>query len=115
MTDTLGFPEDDGAIRRCRSQGDVLPPINMCHRPDAIERGPALEGLFGSRVRLETGEEALVDESYLREAMLDPVARIRQGYQPLMPSYRGTLNEEQLVELVEYLKSKPTAEAGRVQ
>ena len=86
-----------------------------CHRPDAIERGPSLDGLFGSRVRLETGEEALVDEGYLREAMLDPVSRIRQGYQPLMPSYRGVLNEEQLVELVEYLKSKVATEIRRVQ
>jgi cytochrome c oxidase subunit 2 len=88
---------------------------DTCHRPDTLERGPSLDGLFGNRARLETGEEVLVDESYLREAILDPAARVRQGYQPIMPAYRGVITEEQLVELVEYLKSTQTAEGARVQ
>jgi cytochrome c oxidase subunit 2 len=86
-----------------------------CHRPDAVDRGPVLDRLFGSRVRLEGGGQALVDEGYLREAILSPAARVREGHQPLMPAYQGIITEEQLVQLVEYQKSRTPAEAERVQ
>lgn len=76
-----------------------------CHRPDTTDRGPALEGLFGSTVTLDDGREVVVDEAYLREAILNPSARVRFGYQPIMPAYQGVVTEEQLIELVEFMRS----------
>ena len=78
---------------------------NTCHRPDAQGRAPVLEGLFGKTVRLEGGGTALVDEAYLREAIVNPAARITAGFQPIMPTYQGVLNEEGLLALIEYVKS----------
>jgi cytochrome c oxidase subunit 2 len=85
-----------------------------CHRPGVEDRGPSLEGLFGTTVQLADGGEALVDEAYLREAILNPAARIRFGYQPVMPAYQGVVTEEQLIELVEYLKGDPPDAAAAV-
>jgi cytochrome c oxidase subunit 2 len=86
-----------------------------CHRENTTDRGPALPGLFGSTVPLAGGGEALVDEAYLREAILHPAARIRAGYQPIMPSYQGLVTEEQLIELVEYIKNASAPGAAPAQ
>ncbi len=78
---------------------------NTCHRPDAEGRGPVLQGLFGRTVTLQSGERALIDEAYVRESILNPSAKITAGYQPIMPTFQGLVSEEQLLELVEYVKS----------
>src|SRR5881628_1715023 len=76
-----------------------------CHRPDAQGRGPVLEGLFGKTVTLQSGETVTVDEAYIRESILQPAAKIAAGFQPIMPTFQGLVTEEQLLELVEYVKS----------
>jgi cytochrome c oxidase subunit 2 len=81
---------------------------NTCHRPDAQGRGPVLQGLFGRTVMLESGETVTVDEDYVRESILMPAAKISAGYQPIMPTFQGLVTEEQLLELIEYVKSLQT-------
>ncbi len=78
---------------------------NTCHRPDAQGRGPVLEGLFGKTVTLQNGEAMIVDEAYVRESILQPAAKIASGFQPIMPTFQGLVTEEQLLELIEYVKS----------
>ena len=78
---------------------------NTCHRPEVQGRGPRLDGLFGRTVTLEGGAQVVVDEAYLREAIVNPNARIAQGFQPVMPSYQGVATEEGLLQLIEYVKS----------
>ncbi|MGH9201302.1 MAG: c-type cytochrome, partial [Vicinamibacterales bacterium] len=76
-------------------------------------RGPSLVGVFGSTVKLEGGGSVTADEAYLRESMLNPMAKIVAGYQPQMPTQQGLVSEEQLVELVAYLKSlSPKGQPG---
>jgi len=78
---------------------------NTCHRPDAQGRGPVLEGLFGKTVTLQSGETVVVDEAYVRESILHPSAQIAAGFQPIMPTFQGLVTEEQLLELIEYIKA----------
>ena len=78
---------------------------NTCHRPDAQGRGPVLDGLFGKTVQLQNGETVTVDEAYVRESILHPTAQVTAGFQPIMPTFQGLVSEEQLLELVEYVKS----------
>jgi cytochrome c oxidase subunit 2 len=78
---------------------------NTCHRPDAQGRGPVLEGLFGKTVTLQSGETVTVDEAYVRESILQPAAKVTAGFQPIMPTFQGLVSEEQLLELIEYVKS----------
>jgi cytochrome c oxidase subunit II len=78
---------------------------NTCHRPDSQGRGPILEGLFGTTQTLLSGETVVVDEAYVRESILNPAAKITAGFQPIMPAFQGLVTEEQLLELIEYVKS----------
>jgi len=76
-----------------------------CHRSDAQGRGPVLQSLFGKTVRLQSGETIVADEAYLRESILQPGTKITAGFQPIMPSFQGLVSEEQLLQLIEYVKS----------
>ena len=76
-----------------------------CHRPDSAGRGPVLEGIFGRQVRLASGDTVVADESYVRESILSPAARVAAGYQPVMPTYQGQVSEEQLIALIAYIQS----------
>jgi cytochrome c oxidase subunit 2 len=76
-----------------------------CHRGVRGALGPTLAGVFGSDVRLQDGGTVVADEAYLRESILDPRARIVQGYQAVMPTFQGLVSEEGMLQLVTYIKS----------
>jgi len=76
-----------------------------CHRTDGQGRGPKLEGLYGSQVQLQDGQRVVADESYIRESILNPKARLVSGYQAIMPTFQGLVNEEQLLQLIAYVRS----------
>lgn len=83
-----------------------------CHRADAQGRGPNLQGLFGKQVLLEGGRTLVADENYLRESILDPGAKVVNGYKPVMPTFQGLVSEEQLNALVAYVKSLSPVKPG---
>ena len=60
----------------------------------------------------QNGETVVVDEAYLRESILKPAAKIAAGFQPIMPTFQGLVTEEQLLELIEYVKSLQALPAG---
>jgi cytochrome c oxidase subunit 2 len=78
---------------------------STCHREDSEGRGPVLDGLFGRPVSLQGGGVVTADESYIRESIVNPQAKIVAGYQPLMPTFQGLISEEGLLQLVAYVKS----------
>jgi cytochrome c oxidase subunit 2 len=78
---------------------------NTCHRADAQGRGPVLEGLFGKPVALSNGLTVTADETYLRESIVNPRAKIVAGYEAIMPTFQGQVSEEQILQLIAYLKS----------
>lgn len=80
-----------------------------CHGANAEGgRGPALIGLYGSKVTLNSGQTLTADEGYFRESILNPQAKIVTGFGPIMPSFQGQIPEEQLLQVVAYLKSLST-------
>ena len=85
---------------------------NSCHRSDGSGRGPVLDGLFGRVVELEGGQKIVADENYIRESILNPKAKIVAGYQPVMPTFQGLVGEEQLLQLVTYIKSLTPVQSG---
>lgn len=75
-------------------------------------RGPSLHGIFGREIELASGRRVRVDENFLRESILDPAAHVAVGWQPLMPTYRGQIDEEGVMQLISYLKSLPEERAA---
>jgi cytochrome c oxidase subunit 2 len=76
-----------------------------CHNPRATGRGPSLEGVFGQKVKLTSGETVIADEAYLRESILNPEAKVVAGYPVIMPTFQGQVTEEGLMQMISYLKS----------
>jgi cytochrome c oxidase subunit II len=74
---------------------------NTCHGSKA----PTLAGLMGRSVKLQSGETITADETYIRESILNSTAKIVAGYPPLMPSFRAQFSEEQIMQLIAYIKS----------
>jgi cytochrome c oxidase subunit II len=81
-----------------------------CH---GTGKGPPYAGLYGSTVRLSDGSTVVADDPYLRESILEPSAKIVAGYPPIMPTFQGQISEEQILELLAYIKSlAPTGKEG---
>lgn len=68
-------------------------------------QGPSLAGLYGSKVRLTDGRIVTADEAYLHDSLVQPERYPVAGWPAAMPSYARAVDEEELVELVAYLKS----------
>ena len=77
-----------------------------CHESSTIVRAPTLAGIFGKTVPLQTGQFVKVDEGYLRDSILLPAKDIAAGYTNDMPSFQGRVDEEQLLELIAYIKGR---------
>jgi cytochrome c oxidase subunit 2 len=86
-----------------------------CHRAGAsgrLARGPALEGLYGSQQKLASGQTVIADDNYIRESILNPTAKIVAGWDPVMPTFQGQVTEEQLTQLIAYIRTLgPTGSA----
>ena len=84
---------------------------NTCHQTNGT-LGPMLTGVFGNEVQLQGGGKIVADESYVRESIMNPTAKIVSGYQPIMPTYQGQLSEDQIVQLIAYIKSLGNSGGG---
>lgn len=78
-----------------------------CHSDDGSKKiGPSYKGIFGSTEEMADGTKVEVDENYLREAILNPQAKIVKGYEGVvMPPFQGLLSEDELAALIAYIKS----------
>jgi cytochrome c oxidase subunit 2 len=85
---------------------------NTCHREESGGRGPKLVGLYGTQVKLNNGTTVTVDEAYIRESILNPTAKLVDGYQAIMPTFQGQVSEEQILQLIAYIRSIGPNQAG---
>lgn len=107
--------ETAGGAQPAAASGEqlfVAKACNTCHRPDSSARAPILNGLFGTQVALQDGTKVTADENYVRESILNPGAKIVQGYQPVMPTFKGQVTEEELIQLVNYVKTLKAADGA---
>ena len=79
-----------------------------CHARD----GPPLQGLYGRRVPLSDGSVALADDAYLRRSIVDPAAQIVRGDEPIMPTFASNATEEEILQLIAYIRSLKNLPAG---
>jgi len=83
-----------------------------CHTGGPQQRGAKLEGIFNHDVKLVGGTTVKADEQYIRNSILNPAQQVVEGYQPIMPTFKGQVTEEQLNALIAYIKSLSPASAG---
>lgn len=77
-----------------------------CHTTDGSTKvGPSFKGIWSETHNFIDGSTAAVDENYVRDSILNPQARIRQGFPPSMPSFQGQLSDKEILGVIEYIKS----------
>ncbi|MBT88948.1 MAG: cytochrome c oxidase subunit II [Spirochaetales bacterium] len=78
-----------------------------CHNVNGADGGlgPTWKGLFGTKRKFEDGSSLVADENYLRESIEIPTAKMVKGYQPIMPAYKGVLDDSQITALIAYIKT----------
>jgi len=83
-----------------------------CHLENGQGRGPVLKGAYGKPVLLASGQTVTMDDAYIRESVLNPQAKVVAGFQPIMPTFQGLVTEEQVLQLIAYVKSLSQPSGG---
>jgi cytochrome c oxidase subunit 2 len=76
-----------------------------CHSPNSAVHAPRLDGIYGRPVPLQSGHVVIADEGYIRDSILLPQKDVVAGYVPIMPSFQGRISEEELMQLIAYIRS----------
>lgn len=77
-----------------------------CHSIDgAAKIGPTWKGLYGHKAELADGTTLTADDNYLRESIYEPNARVVKGFQPIMPTYKGQLSDDDVTAIIAYIKT----------
>lgn len=88
-----------------------------CHTLDGTPHiGPTFASLYGAVIPLDPGPEVIADEAYITASMMDPLAQIHRGFQPVMPSYFGRISPADtaaIIELIRYLRGVPAQPGAR--
>jgi cytochrome c oxidase subunit 2 len=85
-----------------------------CHEARANAAAPRLDGLYGKTVALADGGEAVLDDSFIRDIILQPNTHAVKGFAAIMPSYQGLVDDGALVALSAYIRSlAPTRYGAR--
>lgn len=86
-------------------QGEKLYQQFGCITCHGTGKGPSFVGLYGKPVKLSDGTTVTANDSYLRESILYPTSQIVNGYKPIMPTFLGQVSEEEVLQLIAYIKS----------
>jgi cytochrome c oxidase subunit 2 len=79
---------------------------NACHSIDgATGIGPTWKGAFGTQRSLADGTSVEIEENYIRDSILAPQGQVAAGYDPVMPTYKGRLKDQDITALIEFMKS----------
>lgn len=77
----------------------------QCHETGAGVLAPSLNGIYLKKILLSNDREVIADENYIRESIVNPGAKIVKGFSNTMPSFDGQLSEDELFQLIGYIKS----------
>lgn len=79
---------------------------NACHSTDGSRLvGPSFKGLWGREGKTAAGESYKADAQYINESIMEPQAKIVEGYPPVMPSFKGQVSDDQMNALIAYIKT----------
>src|SRR5580692_11857203 len=76
-----------------------------CHVANGSGLGPSFLGVYGNPVKLTSGQTVTADDAFIRECILTPAARRVAGFSPIMPSFQGQMTEEQLNNVIAYIRA----------
>ena len=105
-TNTAGPSSGGGGDGASAEAGEALydGQCASCHSTDGSAGiGPTWAGLFGSEITLTDGSSVVVDEAYVEESIRQPAAKVREGYQPIMPAF--DLSDDEIDSLIAFMET----------
>lgn len=76
-----------------------------CHAPSSNVHAPRLAGIYGRNVQLSDGRTVKADDAYIRDSILQPKRDVVAGYDAIMPSFKGLLDDGEIQSLTAYIRS----------
>ncbi len=76
-----------------------------CHAASSNVHAPRLAGLYGRAVQLADGRTVTADDAYIRDSILQPKRDVVAGFEPIMPSFKGLLDDGEIQSLTAYIRS----------
>jgi cytochrome c oxidase subunit 2 len=111
-------PDYERWLREEEEKSSNMPPVALgqslykqrgcqqCHSVDGVRGiGPSFKGIYGEKQKLADGRTVTVDEDYIHESIIEPMAKVVEGYAPVMPTFKGKLKDKEIAGLIEYIKS----------
>lgn len=109
----------DEWMKKAQAIIDQMPPMELgekmynqqgcagCHTLDGSPKtGPTWKGLFGKNEAMSDGTSVTVDENYIRQSILEPQAKLVQGFPPAMPTFKGKLSDKKIDALITFIKAQ---------
>jgi cytochrome c oxidase subunit 2 len=79
----------------------------QCHSLDGtVGHGPSFEDLYGTERPLQDGSSVVADDNYIRESLMDPNAKIRAGFEAVMPTFQGKLKDKEVTAIIAFIKAQ---------
>lgn len=111
-------PDYEKWMRDAEEASSNMPPVELgaslykqrgcmsCHSVDGTRGiGPSFKGIYGEKQELADGTSVMVDEDYIHESIIEPMAKVVKGFAPVMPTFKGKLKDKEIAGLIEYIKS----------
>jgi cytochrome c oxidase subunit 2 len=79
---------------------------SACHSVDGTKNtGPTWQGSYGTQITLKGGGTVLMDETYIRESIDYPAAKIHDGFENKMTPFKGQLSDLEIQGVMAYFRS----------
>jgi cytochrome c2 len=91
-----------------------------CHGAGSSVRAPMLDGVYGNPVAIQIPQPGVplekieattttADDRYIHDSIVLPEQEVAAGFRPIMPTFKGRLKEEEIIQLIDYIKSLGTS------
>lgn len=78
-----------------------------CHSLDGTKGdGPSFKGIWGKTEQFADGTSGVVDENYIRQSVLEPQAKVVKGFEPVMPTFQGSLRPVEINGIIAFIKGQ---------
>lgn len=102
------LPPAEAGERLYRTRGCI-----QCHSMDGgAGIGPTFRGGFGKQRAMRGGGVVMADENYIRESILEPQAQVVAGFEPVMPTFKGRLKDEEITAIIAFIKNLKDENGG---
>jgi cytochrome c551/c552 len=78
---------------------------STCHSTDGSRLvGPSLKDKYGTTEKLADGSTVTIDDAYIQESLINPTAKVVEGYPPAMPSQAGKFSDAQTQSIILWIR-----------